>query len=325
MPKITPLLAAAMALAYFCCPGLSFAQAYPVKPVRYIVPFPAGASPDIVGRLMADRLSRIWGQQVVVDNRSGAGGTVGAALAARAAPDGYTLFQCNIASNAIAASLYAKLAYDPPRDFAPITRIGTTASVLIVHPSLPAATVAEFIAHARANPGKLSYGSSAAGTSPHLGMELFKTMAKIDVVHIAYKGAPQAVSDLIGGQVPVAISNIPALLPPVQSGRARALAVTSLKRASQLPSTPTMDESGMKGFEVTSWYGVCVPTGTPAPLLAKVHADLSKVLLAADVQQRMTEMVIEAAPTTREDFAAFIQAETKRWAQVVKAAGLALQ
>jgi tripartite-type tricarboxylate transporter receptor subunit TctC len=304
--------------------SLTAAQ-FPLKPVRYIVPFPAGASPDIVGRLLSDRLSRLWGQQVIVDNRSGAGGTVGAGIAARAAPDGYTLFQCNIASNAIAGSLYAKLPYDPPRDFAPITRIGTTASVIIVHPSLPVNTVAEFIAHAKANPGKLSYGSSAAGTSPHLGMELFNTLAKINVVHIAYKGAPQAVADLIGGQVPVAISNMPALLPPIHSGRARAIAVTSLKRASQLPSTPTMDESGFKGFEVTSWYGVCAPAGTPTPLLDKVHADLSKILLAPDVQQRMTEMVIEAAPTSRAEFTAYTSAETKRWAQVVKDAKLTPQ
>ena len=306
-------------------PSTGSGQKYPVKPVRYIVPFPAGASPDIVGRLLSDRLSRIWGQQVVVDNRSGAGGTVGAGIAARAAPDSYTLFQCNIASNAIAASLYAKLSYDPPRDFAPITRVGTTASAIIVHPSLPATTVAEFVAHARANPGKLSYGSSAAGTSPHLGMELFDTLAKIKVVHIAYKGAPQAISDLIGGQVPVAVSNIPALLPPIQSGRARAIAVTSLKRSPQLPSVPTMDESGFKGYEVTSWYGVCAPVGTPVAVLDKVNGDLSKILLSADVQQRMTEMVIDAAPTSRDVFTAFISAETKRWAQVVKDAGLALQ
>jgi tripartite-type tricarboxylate transporter receptor subunit TctC len=271
---------------------------------------------------MSDRLSRIWGQQVVVDNRAGAGGTVGAGIAARAAPDGYTLFQCNIASNAIAASLYAKLAYDPPRDFAAITRIGTTASVLVVHPAVPVTSVAELIAHAKANPGKLSYGSSGAGTSPHLALELFKTMAKVDVVHIAYKGAPQALADLIGGQVPIAISNIPAYLPSIQTGRARAIAVTSLKRASQLPSTPTMDESGLKGYEVTSWYGVCAPTGTPTSVLGKVHADASKVLLAPDVQQRMTDLVIEAAPTSREDFTAFMRTETQRWAQVAQGAGL---
>ena len=324
-PRRYAVVSACIAVTMLTGASAPRAAQFPAKPVRYIVPFPAGASPDIVGRLMADRLSRIWGQQVIVDNRSGAGGTVGAGIAARAAPDGYTLFQCNIASNAIAGSLYAKLPYDPPRDFAPLTRIGTTASVIIVHPSLPVNTVAEFVAHARANPGKLSYGSSAAGTSPHLGMELFNTLAKINVVHIAYKGAPQAIADLIGGQVPVAVSNIPALLPPIQTGRARAIAVTSLKRASPLPSTPTMDESGFKGFEVTSWYGVCAPTGTPLPILDKVHADLSKILLAPDVQQRMTEMVIDAAPTSRADFAAFMNAETKRWAQVVKDAGLALQ
>jgi tripartite-type tricarboxylate transporter receptor subunit TctC len=324
IPNAVAALALA-GLAWLGATAAAQAQTYPTKPVRYIVPFPAGASPDIVGRLMADRLSRVWGQQVVVDNRSGAGGTVGAAIAARAAADGYTFFQCNIASNAIAAALYAKLPYDPPRDFAPITRIGTTANLIIVHPSFPANTVAEFVAHARANPGKLSYGSSAAGTSPHLGMELFSTLAKINVVHISYKGAPQAISDLIGGQVPIAVSNIPALLPPIQAGRARAIAVTSLKRAPQVPTTPTMDESGFKGFEVTSWYGLCAPTGTPAAILDKVHTDLTKILQSADVQQRMTELVIEPAPTSRAAFTDYMATETKRWAQVARDAKLAPQ
>lgn len=300
------------------------AQAYPVKPVRYIVPFPAGASPDIVGRLMADRLSRIWGQQVVVDNRAGAGGTLGAGIAARSAPDGYTVFQCNIASNAIAESLYLKLPYTQ-RDFAPITRIGTTASVLIVHPAVAATTLAELIAHAKANPGKLSYGSSGAGTSPHLAMELLKTLTKINIVHVAYKGAPQALSDLIGGQIPVSISNLPAFLAPIHSGRARALAVTDLKRAPQLPNVPTMDESGLKGYQVTSWYGLCAPSGVPAPVLAKIHADLTRVITAPDVQQRMVELVIAPAPTSSDEFATFIRAETTRWAQVAKDAGLVKQ
>ena len=317
--------AAAAAAVTLLCGGGSYAQPYPSKPIRYVVPFPAGGSPDIVGRLLADRLSRMWGQQVVVDNRSGAGGTIGAAIAARAAPDGYTLFQCNIASNAIAASLYAKLPYDPLRDFAPITRIGTTASALVVHPSMPVASVADFIAYARANPGKVSYGSSGAGTSPHLAMELFKTMTRIDVVHIAYKGAAPALADLIAGQVPVSISNIPAVLSPVQSGRMRALAVTGATRAAQLPSVPTMIESGLTGYEVTSWYGVCAPARTPAPVLGKLHTDLIKVLQTPDLQQRLNDLVVEATPTSREDFAAFIQSETRRWAQVVKDAGLAQQ
>ena len=323
------VLAGCCAVAAVAVATNSLAQSpvtsYPSKPLRYIVPFPAGGSPDIVGRLLADRLSRIWGQQVVVDNRSGAGGTIGAAIGARAAPDGYTLFQCNIASNAIAASLYAKLPYDTLRDFAPVSRIGTTASALVVHPSMPFESVAEFIAYAGANPGKLSYGSSAAGTSPHLAMELFKTMARIDVVHIAYKGAAPALADLIAGQVPVSVSNIPAVLSPVQSGRMRALAVTGATRASQLPSVPTMIEAGLTGYEVTSWYGVCAPAGTPAPVLGKLHADLIRVLLAPDVQQRLNDLVVDVAPTSREDFAAFISAETRRWAQVVKDAGLARQ
>jgi tripartite-type tricarboxylate transporter receptor subunit TctC len=318
------LFVAAAAAALVCCDG-SFAQPYPAKPLRYIVPFPAGGSPDIVGRLLADRLGRMWGQQVVVDNRSGAGGTLGAGIGARAAPDGYTLFQCNIASNAIAASLYAKLPYDVLRDFAPVSRIGTTASALVVHPSMPFATVTEFIAYAKANPGKLSYGSSGAGTSPHLAMELFKTMAKIDVVHIAYKGAAPALADLIAGQVPVSVSNIPAVLAPIQSGRMRALAVTGALRASQLPAVPTMIEAGLPGYEVTSWYGVCAPAATLEKVLDKLHADLMRVLEAPDVQQRLKDLVVDVAPTSRADFAAFIRAETTRWAQVVKDAGLAPQ
>ena len=250
------------------------AAEYPTKLIRLIVPFTPGGPADILGRVLGQGLAERLGQQVLIDNRSGAGGTVAAGIAARAAPDGYTLFQCNIASNAIAASLYAKLPYEPLRDFAPITRIGTTTSALIVHPAMPVSSVAEFIAHAKANPGKVSYGSSGAGSSPHLAMELFKTMTGIDIVHIAYKGAAPALADLIGGQVAIGISNIPALLSPVQTGRARALAVTSAQRVSQLPSVPTMSESGLPGYEVTSWYGVCAPAGTPAPVLDKLHSGL---------------------------------------------------
>jgi tripartite-type tricarboxylate transporter receptor subunit TctC len=306
-------------------PSACWAQSYPAKPVRYVVPFPAGASPDIVARLITDRLGRIWGQQVLVDNRSGAGGTVGAAIAAKSPADGYTLFQCNIASSAIAESLYAKLPYDSQRDFAPLSLIGTTASVLIVHPSLPARSVKEFIAYARANPGKLSYGTSAAGTSPQLAMELIKLTAKIDVVHVAYKGGPQALSDMIGGQIPSSVQTAPSALPSIQGERVRALAVTSLKRISQLPSVPTLDEAALPGFEVNSWYGLCAPAGTPAPILEKVHADLTAVLRMPETQQRLRDMVVEAAPTSRDEFEQFIRAETTRWARVIKAAGIPQQ
>jgi tripartite-type tricarboxylate transporter receptor subunit TctC len=302
--------------------GFVRAQAYPTKPIRYIVPFPAGASPDMVARMLSDRLSRMWGQQVVVDNRSGVGGTLGAQIAARAAPDGYTMFQCNIASNAIAASLYAKLPYDVLRDFEPISRIGTTASAMVIYPGLKMNSIAELIAYAKANPGKVSYGSSGAGASPHLAMELFKTMAGIDILHIAYRGATPALADLMSGQVPISMTNLPALLAPIQAGRMRALAVTSVKRAPQLPNVPTMIESGLPGYEVTSWYGVCAPAGTPQFALGKWHADLTKVLLTPDMRQRFTELVIEAAPTSREEFANFIRSETQRWAKVARDAKL---
>lgn len=299
------------------------AQSYPVKPVRYIVPFPAGASPDIVARLLTERLARMWGQQVLVDNRSGAGGTVGAAFAAKAAPDGYTLFQCNIASSAIAESLYAKMPYDQQRDFAPISRIGTTPSIMVVHPSLPVRSMKEFIAYARAQPGKLSYGTSAAGTSPQLAMELLKLTAKIDVVHVAYKGAPQALSDVLGGQIPVSMQTVPGALPAVQSARVRALSVTSRERVPQLPDVPTLDESALPGFEVNSWYGLCAPSATPVAILDKLTTDLTAVLRMPEIEGRMQDLLIKVAPTSREEFAQFIRAERARWARVIKDAGIA--
>lgn len=315
----------AVAIMTFWWSDGAAAQPYPSRPVRYLVPFPAGGSPDMVARILSERLNKLWGQPVVVENRSGAGGTVAAAVAAKATPDGYTLFQCNIASNAIAYSLYAKLPYHPLRDFAPISRIGTTPSALVVHPSMPAATLVEFISYAKSNPGKVSYGSSGAGSSPHLSMELLQSMAKIKLVHIAYKGAAPALADLLGGQIPAGIANVPALLPLVQSARLRALAVTGAQRFAQWPSVPTMAESGMPGYDVTSWYGVCAPAGTPRPVIDNVNAGLSAVLRSPDVQQRMNEMVIDAAPTTPEAFAAFIRAETDRWAKVVKEAGITQQ
>ena len=304
-----------------CLSGASQAQPYPTKPVRYVVPFPAGASPDIVGRLIGERLTKLWGQQVLVDNRPGAGGTVGAAFVAKAAPDGYTLFQCNIASSAIAESLYTKLPYDHQRDFAPLSRIGLTPNVLVVHPALPR-SMKEFISYARANPGKLSYGTSGAGTSTQLSMELIKLTAKIDVVFVPYKGAPQALTDVIGGQIPASMQTAPSVLPAIQSGRVRALGVTSRKRIPQLPAVPTMDETALPGLEVYSWWGVCAPAGTPSPVLDKVHADLSAVLRMPEIHQRFGDLIIQAAPTSREEFAQFIRAETARWAKVIKAAGI---
>ena len=300
-------------------------QAYPAKPVRYVVPFAAGASPDLIARLITERLTKAWGQQVLVENRVGAGGTLGALYAAKSPADGYTLFQCNIASSAIAQSLYAKMPYDHQRDFAPITLIATGPSAFVVHPSMPFKTMKEFIAYARAHPGKLSYGTSALGTSPQLAMELLKLTAKFDIVHVAYKSSPQALSDTIGGQIPVTAQTAPAVLPSIQSGRVRALAVTSLKRIPQLPDVPSIAEAVSPGFEVNSWYGLCAPAATPAPILEKVHADVTAILRTPDIQHRFTEMVLDVAPTSRDEFAKFIRAETARWARVIKAAGIPQQ
>ncbi|MGZ8263312.1 MAG: Bug family tripartite tricarboxylate transporter substrate binding protein [Burkholderiales bacterium] len=316
-----------LATLAFYLPAASWAQttsqAYPTKTVRYVVPFPAGGSPDIIARLIAERFSRMWGEQVIVDNRSGAGGTLGAAFAARAAADGYTLFQCNIASSAIAPSLYKKMPYDHPRDFATLSRIGLTPNVLVVHPSLPVRSVKEFFTYARANPGKLSYGTSAAGSSQLLTMELIKLTAKIDVLFIPYKGAPQSLSDTIGGQIPCTVQSAPGVLSAIHTGRVRPLAVTSLKRIPQLPAVPTLHESALPDFEVNSWYGLCAPAGTPAPILEKVHADLTAVLRMPEIQQRLGDLVIQVAPTSPREFAQFIQAETTRWARVIKAANIA--
>jgi len=315
----------ALALALLACAGQAWSQAYPAKPVRYIVPFPAGGSPDLIARLLAERFGKAWGQQVLVENRAGAGGTVGAAFAAKSTPDGYTLFQCNVASSAIAESLYAKLGYDHQRDFAPISRFGTTPNALVLHPSLPTHTLKAFIAYAKAHPGKLSYGTSAAGTSSQLAMELLKLTAKIDVVHIAYKGAPQALTDVIGGQIPVSMQTAPAVLPAIQSGRVRALGMTGLTRIPQLPEVPTLHESGLPGFEVNSWYGLCAPSGVPAPILDRIHTDLLAILRLPEIQQRFREMVIAVSPTSRDEFGQFIRAEIARWARVIKETGIAQQ
>jgi tripartite-type tricarboxylate transporter receptor subunit TctC len=317
MNAITFTFAAALlAVANVC-----LAQTWPTKPVRIIVPFPPGGPPDIGARLLGERLARTWGQTVIVDNRAGAGGTVGGAAGAKATPDGYTLVQCNIATNAIAYALYSKLPYEP-RDFAPIARIGTTAIGITVHPSLPAASIKAFIAYARANPGKLSYAATAAGSSPQLAMELFKLTAKVDILHVAYKGAAPAIADAMGGQIPVAVATLPPLLAPVQSGRLRALVVTGAKRSSAWPLVPTAMESGLPGFEVTSWYGICAPAGTPKPVLDKVHADVTAALSVPELHERLLELMIDPAPMRPGDFEAFMHAETSKWAKVTRQAAI---
>ena len=302
----------------------SWAQNYPVKPVRYVIPFPAGTSNDIVGRLLTDRLTKLWGQQVVVENRPGASGTIGMAYVAKAPPDGYTLVHCNIAPNAISPSMIAKLPYEH-KDFAPITRIGMPPNVIAVHPSTPFKTIKDMVAYAKANPGKLSYAAGLVGTSPHLTMEWLKQRLKFDIVHVPFVNAAQGTTSVMTGEIPINVTNMPFIIGQIKAGRLRTLAVASAKRQALLPDVPTMQESGVPGFEVNSWYGVCAPAGVPVPLLDKLNADIHSVLRIPEIEQRLTDLGMPPAPTTRDEFDKFIRAQIAQWAQVIKDAGIPKQ
>jgi tripartite-type tricarboxylate transporter receptor subunit TctC len=295
---------------------------YPTRPVRYIVPFPPGGSTDIVARIVAAALTEGLGQQVVIDNRGGAGGTLGAEIAAHAPADGYTLFACNIASLAVSPALYRKLGYDPDADFSPIGLIGSNPNALAVHPSLPAATVAEFIALAKSQAGKLNYASAGVGTSPQLSMELFKTTARIDIIHIPYKGAGPAVVGLVGGEAQAMFGTVPSLIGAIRSGKVRVLGVTSATRAPDLPDVPTIAESGMPGFEVISWQGMCTPAGVPKAVLTRISTGLATALALPDTRKRLADQGIQLTPLTPGKYAAFIHAERAKWAKVVKDAGI---
>ena len=307
--------------ALLLCTGLVHAaENYPSKPGRLILPFAAGASTDIAGRIFAQRFSEAWGQTLIVDNRPGAGGIIGTELAAKSAPDGYTIFTYGI-NQAITPALYGKLPYDNRRDFTLISLYGTTPNILCVTPSLSVASVRDFINVAKENPGKFKYASSGIGASPHLTMELFKSMTGIDVVHVPYKSAAQGVTDVIGGQLNASFFNLPGALPNVKAGRLRALAVTSAKRAEQLPDVPTIMESGIPDFEVTVWQGYAVPKGTPPPYVAKIHAAMMNALAIPELQQRLLENGVTAAPMTPEEFTKFVNAETAKWQKAVAVSG----
>jgi tripartite-type tricarboxylate transporter receptor subunit TctC len=321
---ITLALAVALTLTSLPVSPAQAQQAFPSKSIRLIIGPASGGPTDIVVRIVAARLSEIWGQQVVIDNRPGAGNTLAPTLAAKAAPDGYTLSHCGI-SDAIAPSLYKKLAYDLLKDFFPLSLIGSTPNVMIVHPSVPANSVGEFVAYSKANAGKVNYASTGVGISTHLSAELFKSMTGANLTHVPYKGATLAYTDLIGGRIAMQISNLPAFLDPIKTHKVRALGVTTLKRNPQVPDVPTIAESGVPGYEVTVWYGLCGLAGTPSPILAKINADMTRALNMPDLRQRLYVQGVEATPNTPESFSAFIKAETTKWAKVVKDAGIPAQ
>lgn len=314
------LAAAAASLAAAALPAAA-QGAWPAKPVTIVVPFAAGGTTDILARVVGQALARELGTSVVVDNRAGAGGNIGASLAAKAPADGYTLFMGTVGTHAINASLYKKLPYDPVKDFAPLTRVAMVPNLLVANPGKPYKSVRELVAYAKANPGRVNFASSGSGSSIHLSGELFNALAKVEMVHVPYKGSAPAVTDLVAGQVDVMFDNMPSAIQHVRSGRLRPLAVTTAKRSPDLPDVPTIAEAGVPGYEATSWFGLYAPAATPAPVLARLHAGLVKVLADAEVRKKMDDQGAEPMSETPEQFAEFMRKETAKWAQVVKASG----
>jgi tripartite-type tricarboxylate transporter receptor subunit TctC len=302
--------------------GLAYSQAYPAKPVRLFAGYAPGGGVDTGARLVANAMADLWGSSVIVENRPGAAGGIATEIVAKAAADGYTLLLCTVASHAITPARNKNLPYDHIRDFTPISMVGTTPNLLVVHPSLPVKTVGELIARAKANPGKLNYGTSGVGASPHLSVELLMLMTGIQMVHVPYKGAAPALADAIGGQIQVMIGNMAGgPLGAAKSGKVHPLGVTSAKRSPQLPDVPSIGES-VPGYDVVSWYGICAPGGLPGALLTKLNADLVKVLQTPDLQRRLADQGIDAVSSTPSEFVAYIRSETAKWAKVVRDANI---
>ena len=301
--------------------GAVHAGEYPEKPIRFILPNAAGGSPDTIARILAIRLTDILGQPFIIDNRPGAGGIIAVEAVAKATPDGYTLLQCGI-SQTISPALKRKLPYDTWSDLSRIVQYGGVPNVLMAYTGLPARSLAELVDHARANPGRLKYGSSGIGFTPHLTMEMFRRVAGIELLHVPYKAAPQAVSDVIGGQIDLMFSNVPGALPNIRAGRVRGVAVTTLRRSEQAPDIPTIAESGYPGFEMTSWYGSCAPARTPKPVLARLESALLKALGEPDIRKRFFEQGVELRTTAGAQFDAFYKSEVARWSKVVLEAGI---
>ena len=305
-----------------CAPVALFAQTYPAKPVRFIVPFAAGGGSDLVARTVAQKLTEVLGQPVVIDNRAGAAGTIGADLAARSPPDGHTLFLGSNGPLAINPSLYVKLPYDAARDFAPVSLVTIMPFLLVVHPSLPVKSVKELIALARAKPGQLNYGSPGNGSTTHLANELLKSMTGMQITHVPYKGVAPAATDLISGNIQMLSGDLSTLIPHVRSGRMRPLAVTSARRSALLPDMPTIAEAGVRGYEAVGWFGVLVPSGTPQGVIERLNAAMLKGLGTADARERLSAFGGEVAVGSPEQFAAHIRREAAKWSKVIRAVGL---
>ena len=321
MHRIRKIVCRSLLLVFALAGAAAFAQDYPNKPVRLVVPFAAGGSSDPVARLLAQKLTAFLGQPFIVENRPGAGGNIGADIVAKSRPDGYTLLFA-AGSFAVNVSLFEKLPYDPLKDFDPIIHVCMVNGILVVHPSVKATSVQELIALARAQPGSVNFGSAGNGTILHLAGELFKAAAKVDMVHVPYKGSGPALADLIGGQVQTMFANMPGTLQHVKAGRLRVLAVTGDKRSSALPEVPTIAESGLPGFRAATWFGVLAPAGTPKEIVARLNAELAKALASPELVDHLRTEGADVVAGSPEQFGAFLKSEVERWGPVVRAAGI---
>ena len=310
-------------IATLLCTGAYsvFAQSYPSRAARMVVPWTAGGTADLMARIASQKFSESFGQQFVVDNRPGAGGLIGTEQVAKAAPDGHTLLLATTAPNSVAPSLYAKIPFDPVKDFASISLMATTCYVLSVHPTMPVKNARELVALAKARPGQLTFSSPGSGTPNHLSGEMLKMLTGIDMQHVPYKGSSQAIGDVIGGQIAMSFENIVVASPFVKSGRIKALAVTSAKRASALPTVPTISESGVRGFEAVGWFGVVAPAAVAKDIITRLNSELVRILATPDVKERITSLGAEVVPTTPEGMDKFNNAQIALWAKVVKASG----
>ena len=293
---------------------------YPVKPVRYVVPFPPAGATDITARAVADKLGPVLGQPILVENRPGAAGNVGTEYVAKSPADGYTMLQVT-AAQSVSDSLYARLGYKLLRDLLPVAMVAEVPNVMVVNPAVPARSVKEFIDHAKANPGRINYASSGSGTTLHMSAEMFKMMTGVDMLHIPYKGSAAALTDLIGGQVSVMFDNLPAAMPHIKSGKLRPLAITTAARYPGMPDLPTVSESGVPGYEASAWFGIMLPAGVPGEVIARLNAEVNKIIVLPDVRERFDAQGAIPRPMSAEQFGAFIRAEIEKWAKVVKASG----
>jgi tripartite-type tricarboxylate transporter receptor subunit TctC len=314
-----------MAVLLGCLPVTVLAELYPSKPIHIVAPFPPGGPVDILSRTIGNKLAQTLGQPVVVDNRAGAGGNIGADAVAKSAPDGYTLLMGFVGTHAINPSLYGKMPYDNVKDFEPVTLVAVVTIVLVVNPSVPATSINELIALARSKPGELTFGSPGHGTPQHLAGELFNSIAGVQMLHVPYKGAVPALTDLLGGQLSMIFSSMPPALPHIKNGKLRALGVTSATRSPATPELPTIAESGLKGYVVNNWYGILAPRGTPKEIVAKLNAEIVKILKMPDVKESLSAQGAEPFTSTPQQFAVYIKEETEKWAKIIKYSGVQVE